>query len=53
MGPTASESGAVTITTSQIQSITENLQGDGSQWVWMDADSLQNSQSATIALQSL
>lgn len=53
MGPTASESGAITITTSQIQSITENLQGDGSQWVWMDADSQQNSQSATIALQSL
>lgn len=53
MGPTASESGAITITTSQIQSITENLQGDGSQWVWMDADSQQNSKSATIALQSL
>lgn len=53
MGPTASETGAITITTSQIQSITENLQGDGSQWVWMDADSQQNSQSATIALQSL
>ncbi|MHC6225514.1 hypothetical protein ACYU03_12195 [Pseudomonas sp. X10] len=53
MGPTASEQGVVTISTSQIQSISENLQGDGSQWVWMDADSQQNSQTASIALQSL
>ena len=53
MGPTASASGAVTISTSTIQSIEEMLQGDGSQWVWMDADSQQNSQQATISLQSL
>lgn len=53
MGPTAKEAGAVTITATQIQSISSNLQGDGTQWVWMDADSQQNSQSASISLQSL
>ncbi|MCT2587534.1 hypothetical protein [Actinophytocola gossypii] len=30
-----------------------NLQGDGTQTVWMNADSVQNSQNATITLQSL
>ncbi|MDD1017040.1 hypothetical protein [Pseudomonas rubra] len=53
MGPTASEKGAVDIKTSDIQSINYNLQGDGTQYVWMDADSQQDSQSASIALQSL
>ncbi|MNJ74446.1 hypothetical protein D3C77_713820 [compost metagenome] len=53
IGPTAKEPGVVTIQTSNIQSITSNLQGDASQWVWMDADSPQDSQSASIALQSL
>lgn len=53
MGPTASASGAVNISSSQIQSIEESLQGDGTQWVWMDADSQQDSQTATISLQSL
>jgi hypothetical protein len=53
IGPTAKEAGAVTITATQIQSISTNLQGDGTQWVWMDADSQQDSQSASIALQSL
>jgi len=53
IGPTASEPNAVTITPSQIQSIQENFQGDGTQWIWMDADSQQNSQSSTITLQSL
>lgn len=53
IGPTASESGTVAIVTSQIQSITNNLQGDGTQWVWLDADSPQDSQSASISLQSL
>ncbi|QBF26843.1 hypothetical protein EXN22_14500 [Pseudomonas tructae] len=53
MGPTASEDGAVTIKSTSIQNISYNLQGDGSQWVWMDADSPQDSQSASISLQSL
>ncbi|WP_448092750.1 hypothetical protein [Pseudomonas lini] len=53
IGPTAGEVGAVKITYSQIQSISNNLQGDGTQWVWIDADSQQDSQSATISLQSL
>jgi len=53
IGPTASAAGSVKIVYSQIQSITNNLQGDGTQWVWMDADSPQDSQSATISLQSL
>ncbi|WP_347905271.1 hypothetical protein [Pseudomonas purpurea] len=53
MGPTASESGAVVIVSSGIQSISNNLQGDGTQWVWMDADSQQDSQNASISLQSL
>ncbi|HYQ53653.1 MAG TPA: hypothetical protein VES70_24865 [Pseudomonas sp.] len=53
MGPTAKEQGTVNITTSSTQSINENLQGDGSQWVWIDADSPQDSQTASIALQSL
>lgn len=53
IGPTAQQPGAVTITATQIQSISYNMQGDGTQYVWMDADSQQNSQSASIALQSL
>ena len=35
------------------QFITYSFQGDGAQWVWMDADSSQNSQNATIKWQSL
>lgn len=35
------------------QSISHNLQGDGTQWVWMNADSSGNSDSATISLQPL
>ena len=53
MGTTASSPGVVTIQAVTIQSISSNLQGDGSQWVWMDADSQQDSDTATIALQSL
>ena len=53
MGPTASASGNVTINAVTIQSIQGNLQGDGAQWVWMNADSQQDSQEATISLQSL
>ena len=40
------------IETSQ-QSVTANVFGDGSQWVWMNADSQQNSDDSTISLQSL
>ncbi|MBS9762019.1 MULTISPECIES: hypothetical protein [Pseudomonas] len=53
IGPTASEPGAVTIVATQIQSVSNNLQGDGTQWVWMGADSQQDSTSASISLQSL
>ncbi|HBL14628.1 MAG TPA: hypothetical protein DD379_25210 [Cyanobacteria bacterium UBA11162] len=35
------------------QLISVNLQGNGTQWVWMNADSQQDSQEATIKLQSL
>jgi hypothetical protein len=53
IGPTASQQGAVLISSSNLQSISEDLQGDGTQWVWMDADSQKNSAQATISLQSL
>lgn len=36
-----------------LQYVEENLQGDGTQWVWMNADSQQDSQQATISLQPL
>ena len=35
------------------QTLDWNLQGNGQQWVWINADSIQNSQSATITVQSL
>lgn len=35
------------------QLITESIIGNGTQWVWMNADSKQNSEKATITLQSL
>lgn len=53
MGPTASVPNTVVTTNATIQSVTENLQGDGTQWVWMNADSADNSDDATISLQSL
>jgi len=53
MGPTASAKGAVTINGVTYQSVSENLQGDGTQWVWMNADSEQDSTDASISLQAL
>src|ERR1700681_2570046 len=35
------------------QTLNWNLQGNGKQLVWINADSIQNSQSATITVQSL
>lgn len=35
------------------QLITKSIIGNGTQWVWMNADSKQNSEKATISLQSL
>jgi hypothetical protein len=35
------------------QTLSVSLQGDGTQWVWMNADSPQDSSSATISLQPL
>ena len=35
------------------QTISVNVQGNGTQWVWMNADSPQDSQSASISLQPL
>lgn len=53
VGPTAALPGAVTLTPVTSQSVTTNLQGDGTQWVWIDADSQQDSASASISLQAL
>lgn len=53
IGPTASAAGTVTINATTIQRISSNLQGDGTQWVWMNADSQQNSDASTISLQAL
>ncbi len=53
MGPTASAPGAVTILPVTYQSVTKQFQGSGAQFVWIDADSQQDSQSATIAAQLL
>ncbi len=44
---------AVTINSIQSQTLTWNFQGNGTQFVWMNADSVQNSQTATISVQSL
>jgi hypothetical protein len=43
----------VTVSTSSYQTISWPLQGNGQQLVWINADSVQNSQSATISVQSL
>jgi len=42
-----------TINSDTSQNLTWNLQGNGTQFVWVNADSIQNSASATISLQSL
>lgn len=43
----------VTVNGYSKQQMTWNLQGDGSQMVWINADSCQNSQTAQISIQSL
>jgi hypothetical protein len=43
----------ITATSTQPQTVSTNIFGNGTQWVWMNADSGQDSTSATIALQSL
>lgn len=43
----------VNVVASETQSMTESFQGNGQQLVWINADSVQNSQSATISVQSL
>lgn len=53
IGTTAQTEGVVTIKPVTIQSVQDTLQGDGSQWVWMDADSEQDSEAAALSLQSL
>jgi hypothetical protein len=50
-GPSSKD--AVTINPSKSQTLAWNFQGNGSQFVWINADSVQNSQSATISVQSL
>ena len=50
-GPSSKD--AVTINPSSSQTLTWNFQGNGTQLVWMNADSVQNSQTATISVQSL
>lgn len=49
----ASAEGMYTIKTSTYQTASFSLQGNGQQMVWINADSVQNSQSAQISLQSL
>lgn len=44
---------SVTINSATTQTVPWSLQGNGNQFVWINADSIQNSQSATIAVQSL
>lgn len=53
LGPTANQDGAVTIDSVQSQVYEKSIQGDGTQWVWMNADSQQDSDHSTISLQSL
>ncbi len=43
----------VSVTEDQQQSLSFNLQGNGQQFVWINADSAQNSNDACIAVQSL
>lgn len=43
----------VTVTPVKSQTLTWTLQGNGQQFVWINADSVQNSQSATISMQSI
>lgn len=44
---------AVTVYSADRQQIPWNFQGNGSQFVWINADSVQNSQTAMISVQSL
>lgn len=53
MGPTASAAGTVTTSAVTIQSVQGYLQGNGGQFVWMNADSEQDSLNATISLQAM
>jgi hypothetical protein len=48
-----SSQASVTINSVTSQTLAWNFQGNGQQQVWINADSVQNSQSATIAVQSL
>jgi len=50
-GPSSKD--AVTINSADRQTLSWNFQGNGTQLVWINADSVQNSQSATISVQSL
>jgi len=49
----ASAEANVTVTAVPYQSVTWNISGNGSQYVWINADSIQNSEDATISVQSL
>jgi hypothetical protein len=48
-----SSKSAVTINPSTGQTLPWNFQGNGTQLVWINADSAQNSQTATMSVQSL
>jgi hypothetical protein len=50
-GPSSKD--AVTINQSESQTLAWNFQGNGTQLVWINADSVQNSQTATVSVQSL
>lgn len=53
LGATANAAGAVEIQNVTVQSNEVDIPGNGETWVWMNADSQQNSKTAEIALQSL
>lgn len=53
LGSVSSDDYAIVKAKNPPRTISYNLQGDGTQWVWMNADSSGNSDSATISLQSL
>jgi methylmalonyl-CoA mutase N-terminal domain/subunit len=53
IGPSVVGKYTTVLGTTPPQTISTNLFGNGTQWVWMSADSSQNSSAATIALQAL
>ena len=53
MGSVSPSNYKVVLASNPSSSIVQTLAGNGTQWVWMNADSSQNSSDATISLQAL